>query len=89
MKTAKFLEETKVLENRLRQKAGDESGRLSFPVLVKQLVSTGQIDEQIVADLKKLWELRNKVYSTPTPNDDISDEAQTLLALLISNPKLQ
>ena len=89
MNTAKFLEETKVLENKMRQKAGDESGRLGFPALVKQLVSTGQIDDQIVADLKKLWELRNKVYSTPTPDDDITDEAQTLLVSLISNPKLQ
>ncbi|MEX0877560.1 MAG: hypothetical protein WDZ40_01695 [Candidatus Spechtbacterales bacterium] len=89
MNTAKFLEETKVLENKLYQKAGDESGRIGFPVLVKQLVGTGQIDEQIVADLKKLWKLRNKVYSTPTPDDNISNEAQDLLASLISNPKLQ
>jgi len=89
MNTAKFLEETKMLENKLRQKAGDESGRLGFPVLVKQLVNTGQIDDQIVADLKKLWELRNKVYSTPTPDDDITDEAQTLLVSLNSNLKLQ
>lgn len=89
MNTAKFLEETKVIENKLRQKAGDESGRLGFPILVKQLLDEGKIDEQIVADLKKIWELRNKVYSIPTPDDNISDEAQTLLASLISNPKLQ
>lgn len=89
MNTAKFLEETKVIENKLRQKAGDESGRLGFPILVKQLLDEGKIDEQIVVDLKKLWEIRNKVYSTPTPEDNISDEAQTLLVSLISNPKLQ
>lgn len=89
MNTAKFLEETKMIENKLRRKAGDESGRLGFPVLVKQLQDEGKIDEQIVADLKKLWELRNKVYSTPTPEDSISDEAQALLASLISNLKLQ
>lgn len=89
MNTAKFLEETKVLENKLRQKADDESGRLDFPVLVKQLLDEDKIDEQIVADLKKLWELRNKVYSTPAPDDNISDEAQALLVSLINNPKLQ
>jgi len=89
MNTTKFLEETKVLENKLRQKAGEESRRLGFPILVKQLQDEGKIDEQIVAELKKLWKLRNKVYSTPTPEDDISDEAQTLLVSLISNPKLQ
>jgi len=89
MNTTKFLEETKVLENKMRQKAGDESERLGFPALVKRLVNTGQIDDQIVADLKKLWELRNKVYSTPTPEGSISDEAQALLASLISNSKLQ
>lgn len=89
MNTAKFLEETKVIENKLRQKAGDESGRLGFPILVKQLQDEGKIDEQIVADLKKLWELRNIIYSSPTPNDNVSDEAQTLLVSLINNPKLQ
>lgn len=89
MNTAKFLEETKVIENKLRQKAGDESGRLGFPILVKQLQDEGKIDEQIVADLKKLWELRNIIYSSPTPNDSVSDEAQALLVSLINNPKLQ
>lgn len=89
MNTAKFLEEIKVIENKLRQKAGDESGRLDFPILVKQLQSEGKIDEQIVADLKKLWELRNQVYSSATPKDNISDETQTLLVSLISNPRLQ
>jgi hypothetical protein len=89
MNTVKFLEETKVLENKLRQKAVDESGRLGFPALAKQLVTTGQVDEEIVDDLKKLWEIRNKVYSTPTQADIIVDEAQTLLVSLIGNPKLQ
>lgn len=89
MNTAKFLEETKMLENKLRQKAGDEAGMLGFPVLVKQLLDEGKIDEQIVADLKKVWEPRNKVYSTPAPGGNISDEVQVLLASLISNPKLQ
>jgi hypothetical protein len=89
MNTVKFLEEIKVLENRLRQKIGDESGKLGFPLLVKQLVGTEQIDKQILADFEKLWELRNKVCSTPTLNDDISDEAQVLLASLIGNSNLQ
>lgn len=89
MNTAKFLEEIKVLEKKLRQKAGEESGKLSFPVLVKKLKDAEEIDEKVVADLKKIWELRNKVYSTPVPNDNISDEIQTLLVSLISNPKLQ
>ncbi|MDI6603286.1 MAG: hypothetical protein QME57_04240 [Patescibacteria group bacterium] len=89
MNIAKFLEETKVLENKLRQKTDDESGRLGFPALAKQLKDAGKIDEQIVADLKKLWELRNQVYSSSTPDDNIADEAQTLLDSLISNPKLQ
>ncbi len=89
MNTAKFLEETKALENKMRQKTGDESGRLGFPALVKQLKSIEQVDEQIVADLKKLWEIRNKIYSSPTPDDNISDETQSLLISLISNPKLK
>lgn len=89
MNTAKFLEETKVLENKLRQKAGDESGRLGFAVIVKQLLDEGKIDKQIVADLKKLWELRNRVYSTPAPDDNISDKTRALLVSLICNPKLQ
>jgi hypothetical protein len=89
MDTAKFLEETKVLENKLRQKAGDESGRLGFPILVKQLQDEDKIDEQIVAEIKKLWELRNTIYSSPTPDDNVSDEAQTLLVSLINNLKLK
>jgi hypothetical protein len=89
MNTAKFLEETEVLKNKLCQKAGYESESLGFPVLVKQLVSTGQIDEQIVADLKKLWELRNTIYSSRTPDNNVSDEAQTLLVSLINNSKLK
>lgn len=89
MDTAKFLEETKVLENKLRKRANDESGKLSFPVLVKQLEGAGIIDEQIVADLEKLWEFRNEAYSLPTPKDNISDEAQALLVSLFCNPKLK
>ncbi len=89
MNTSKFLEEIKVLENKLRQKAGDENGRLGFPALVQQLTNSKQLDTQIVADLKKVWELRNKIYSSPTPEDEVPSEAQTLLASLISNPNLQ
>jgi hypothetical protein len=89
MNTAKFLKETTALENKLRSKVGDEPERLGFTALVKRLISIGQIDEQTVTDLKKLWELRNKVYSTPIPDNNISGEAQTLLASLISNSKLQ
>ncbi|MEA2097558.1 MAG: hypothetical protein U9P70_00555 [Patescibacteria group bacterium] len=89
MNTAKFLEETKEIENKLHQKASDEPEKVGFSILVKQLQNEGKIDKQIVTDLKKLWEIRNKVYSTPTPEDSISDEAQALLASLIGNPKLQ
>jgi len=89
MNTAKFLEEIQVLEKKLRQNTDDESRRLGFPVLVKQLQDEGKIDEQIVAEIKKLWELRNTIYSSPTPDDNVSDEAQTLLVSLINNPKLK
>jgi len=89
MKTSKFLEEIKALENKLRQKTGDETGRLGFPALVQKLTNSNQLDDQIVADLKKLWQIRNKIYSSPTPEDDVSNEAQVLLANLISNPNLQ
>lgn len=89
MNTSKFLEEVNVLENKLRQKAGDETGRIGFPASVQQLANTNQLDEQIVSDLKELWEIRNKIYSSPTPEDEVPNEAQTLLATLISNPNLQ
>jgi len=89
MDTSKFLEEIRALENKLRQKAGGESQRIEFPVLVKQLKDAEEIDEQIVYELKKLWEIRNTIYSSPTPDDNISDKAQTLLVSLINNPKLK
>ncbi|MFH1286554.1 MAG: hypothetical protein ABII02_02270 [Candidatus Magasanikbacteria bacterium] len=89
MKTSKFLEEIKALENKLRQKASDETGRLGFSALVQQLANLNQLDDQIVNDLKELWVLRNKIYSSPTAEVEISNEAQNLLASLISNPKLQ
>ena len=89
MDTSKFLEEIKVLENKLRQKAGGETMGLGFPALIHQLSMSNQLDKQIVGDLKKLWELRNKIYSSPTVADVVPDEAQTLLAALISNPNLQ
>jgi len=89
MDTIKFLEEVKIIENKLRQKSNDKSKSLDFPVLVKQFKNTGEIDGQIATDLKKIWELRNRLYSSPTPSNNISNEARFLLASLISNPKLQ
>ena len=89
MNTVKFLEETKVLENKLRQKVGNESKGFGFSDLVKQLSRIGQIDEKTAANLKRLWELRNQIYSSPTSDNNISDETQTLLVSLIGNPKLQ
>ncbi len=90
MNTSKFLEEIKVLESKLRQKSSDENGRLGFSILVQRLANSKQLDAQIVDDLKKLWEHRNKIYSSPTLEDDeVSDGYQTLLATLINNPNLQ
>ena len=89
MNTSKFLEEIEVLEHKLRQKADDENGKLSFPTLVKQLFDSKQIDEKIIADLKKLWGFRNKIYSSPTPEETISGEAQNLLDKVISNHSLK
>lgn len=89
MYTSKFLEEVKVIENKLRQKAGNKTGKLDFSTLVQQLAKSNQIDGQIVEDLKKLWQLRNKIYSTPTTETKVSNETRNLLAGLISNPKLQ
>ena len=47
------------------------------------------VNEKTVADLKRLWELRNQIYSSPRPDSSIPDDIQTLSVSLIGNPKLQ
>jgi len=89
MDTEKFLEEIKKIENKLCQKAGEEPGQLKFIALVELLKKTGQIDEQMVILLKKIWVFRNKIYAVSTPDQKISDEVKTLLDSITSNFKLQ
>jgi len=66
MKASKFLNGIQKLEDKLRQKAGDKTGKLRFPVLVQKLAESNQLDDKTVIEMKKLWELRNKIYSSST-----------------------
>lgn len=89
MDTLKFLEEITVIESKIRQKAGDKSGKSHFSTSVHKLFASGELNQQDVNDLKSLWELRNRIYVTLDEKEVITKEAQDTLANLVSNPKLQ
>ncbi len=62
----------------MRQKTDEESGMLNFSASVRQMQNESKIDEQIMAELKKLWEFQNQINSNPAPDKNISDEVQLI-----------
>jgi len=74
MKTLKFLEEIRMLEKQLHRKVGDEEKKFSFFVVIQKLVESKQLDNKTAIEIKKLWELRNKIYSFPTMEEELSEE---------------
>lgn len=67
------------LENKLRNKIGEEAKTLSFPALIQELVKQGTINQELVQSLKQVWEFRNEIYASRQTPDEVSKEVQTLL----------
>ena len=85
MNTSKFLEGIIAIEKKIQQMAGENSERASFLSLILKLADSGKLESQTVTDLKELWVVRNKIYSSRTPENTVSDEAEKLLAKAMIN----
>ena len=89
MNTLKFLEEIDILEKKLRKKNKDSSLNLNYSELINQMYKNKQLKKDIFLDLKKIWFVRNKIYSSTLNDREVSDEAQSILAKIISNSDLK
>lgn len=88
MTILKFIEEVRALEIRLAKLLGQESDGIPFLKLVEQLEKLRRINTASSSNLKELWVLRNKLYSSRTTANLIDDNATILLTKIISDPNL-
>ncbi|MFA7170597.1 MAG: hypothetical protein WC180_01265 [Candidatus Paceibacterota bacterium] len=85
MDILKFLEEINAIEDKLYQEVGEKHENLSFPFLVRKLLESKRLDEQMAVDLQELWKTRNEVVSSGNAVKEISSSAQVVLARTINN----
>ncbi|MDD3006788.1 MAG: hypothetical protein PHX30_04375 [Candidatus Pacebacteria bacterium] len=85
MDILKFLEEINAIKDKLYQEVGEKHENLSFPFLVRELLESKRLDEQMAVDLRELWKTRNEVVSSRNAVKEISSSTQVVLARTINN----
>ncbi|MBD3328098.1 hypothetical protein GF340_02215 [Candidatus Peregrinibacteria bacterium] len=88
MQTTKFLEEIIALENKVRKKAQVGENE-PIPVLLSNLKKENKISKPTYENFFKLWDLRNKLYSSPNLPNRVSLNVYPLLANLLHNTELK
>ena len=74
MTIQEFLEQFAILESHLFSLAPDFNKRQGLFNLLKHLKSNNKLDDDLLKDVSLIIQTRNKIMSTPTPSEDISND---------------
>lgn len=83
MKQNKFLEEVKIIENKVRDAAGEQDGQVGFLGLVDTLVERGDIDKGLIEEIANVWDMRNRIYAEPRMGVEVTQTARDSLVQII------
>ena len=82
MKIENFFKEFVLIENHLLGLADNFDKRQGFFNLLKHLQSKNLLPKDALTDLNFVWQTRNKIVSSPSGEQEISDEISNTLARL-------
>lgn len=69
-----FLEQFRVIENHLFSLAPDFNKRQGLFNLLKYLRANNKLNDELLGDISYVIQARNKIMSTPSPDENISDD---------------
>lgn len=84
MKQEEFFKQFAIIENNLSNLAGNFDKRQGFLNLLKYLQSKNLLPQEVLTDLNFVWKIRNKIVSSPSGEQEISDEISNRLAQIKS-----
>lgn len=82
MKVKNFFKEFVLIENHLFSLAGNIDKLQGFLNLLKYLQSKNLLSTDVLVDINFIWQTRNKIVSSPSGEQEISDEVSDLLVRL-------
>ena len=82
MENKDFFKEFAIIENHLFGLADNHDKGQGFLNLLKYLQSKNLLQKDILVDLNFVWQTRNKIVSSPSGEQEISDEISDTMGRL-------
>lgn len=79
MKQKNFFKEFAIIEDHLLKLTGKFNSRQEFLNLLKYLQSKNLLPQEVLTDLNFVWQTRNKIISSSSGEQEISDEISNRL----------
>lgn len=82
MRTEEFFKELSAVENYVFGLDSNTNKNLGFLLVLKNLRSKNLLQNEVVRDLKIIWQTRNKLLNSPGGDRDVPDQVGDLLKIL-------